>query len=110
MTHTFKVAFSDEAEADIEAILDYAAENHSPEQAAKLLEKFRKLAESLREFPDRGNVPKELETVGVFEFRQLLSAPYRLFYNVQEAEVSILLVADGRRDMQSLLRKRLLSR
>jgi toxin ParE1/3/4 len=110
MMRVFKVTFSDLAEADIEAILDYVAENHSTERAAKLLAEFRKLADSLCQFPERGNVPKELESFGVFEFRQLIYAPYRLFYNVKEAEVSILLVADGRRDMQSLLRKRLLSR
>jgi toxin ParE1/3/4 len=71
---------------------------------------LRELAEGLQSFPERGSVPKELEATGSPEFRQLVRPPYRLFYAVTEHEVLILLIADGRRDMQTLLRQRLLSR
>jgi toxin ParE1/3/4 len=42
------------------------------------------------------------------EYRQVFFKPYRLIYRVHEARVVVYLIADGRRDMQSLLVSRLL--
>jgi toxin ParE1/3/4 len=44
------------------------------------------------------------------DFRQLGLAPYRIIYRVIAQEVFVLLIADGRRDMQGLLERRLLGR
>jgi toxin ParE1/3/4 len=55
-------------------------------------------------------VPGELETLGIREFRQLLFAPYRLIYRIAADSVYVLVIADGRRDMQTLLERRLLQR
>jgi hypothetical protein len=41
-----------------------------------------------------------------FEYRQILSDPYRLIYRVIEDQVIVYLIADGRRVMQSLLARR----
>jgi toxin ParE1/3/4 len=64
----------------------------------------------LDEFPERGNVPKELVEIGVREFREAHHKPYRLIYRVTEDKVIVYCVLDGWRDMQSLLRRRLLRR
>jgi toxin ParE1/3/4 len=63
---------------------------------------------TLERFPMRGNVPGELEALGVADYRQILLAPYRLIYRVIDATVFIVVIADGRRDMQTLLEQRLL--
>jgi toxin ParE1/3/4 len=62
----------------------------------------------LERYPLRGNIPKELDTLGIREFRQVLMRPYRLIYRVMEDKVFIMIIADGRRDMQTLLERRLL--
>lgn len=106
----FGVEFTQGAEQDLESIFDYLAENASPEAATGLLDVVLKKVESLERFPLRGNVPKELEALGIREFRQVLMSPYRLIYRVMEQKVFIMVVADGRRDMQALLERRLLGR
>jgi len=62
----------------------------------------------LSEFPERGAYPKELLALGVREYREIFFKPYRIIYRVLDKNVYVLLIADGRRDMQSLLQRRLL--
>ncbi len=63
---------------------------------------------SLSKFPERGSYPKELVGLGIKEYRQPLFKPYRVIYRVTGSQVIIYLIADGRRDMQSVLARRLL--
>lgn len=58
--------------------------------------------------PERGNIPKELERLGIKEFRELHYKPYRVIYRIRARQVVVYCVLDGRRDMQTLLQQRLL--
>ncbi|WP_233582642.1 type II toxin-antitoxin system RelE/ParE family toxin [Candidimonas sp. SYP-B2681] len=64
--------------------------------------------DSLSKYPERGSYPKELVSLGIKEYRQTFFKPYRVIYRVTDTQVIIELIADGRRDMQSLLARRLL--
>ncbi len=66
------------------------------------------VVEGLATSPERGSHPKELLGLGIKEFRQTFFKPYRVIYRVTGNEVIIHLIVDGRRDMQSLLARRLL--
>ena len=66
------------------------------------------VAERLTALPDRGPHPKKLQALGIREFRQTFFKLYRLIYRIVGRQVLIYLIADGRRDMQSLLSRRLL--
>ena len=96
------------AEQDLESIHDYIARFDSPANADHVLERLMEAVESLAKFPDRGSRPKELLALGIREYRQTFFRPYRLIYRVMERRVYVYLIADGRRDMQSLLARRLL--
>jgi len=63
---------------------------------------------SLAEFPERGAYPSELLALGIQEYRELFVHTYRIIYRVINQSVYVLLIADGRRDMQQLLERRLL--
>jgi toxin ParE1/3/4 len=63
----------------------------------------------LAHFPERGSYPKELLALGIKEYRQTSFKPYRVIYRVLDRQVLIYLIVDGRRDMQSLLSRRLLA-
>ena len=76
--------------------------------ADHVLDEIGKLFERLERFPNRGPHPEELLSLGIREYRQVFFKPYRLIYRVIEDRVYVLLVADGRRDMQTLLQRRLL--
>lgn len=66
------------------------------------------VTENLAASPERGSKPKELQTPGIREYRQVFFKPYRVIYRVMDKRVVIYLTADGRRDMQTLLVRRLL--
>lgn len=107
-TRKFGVELTKGAESDLENICRYLEENRSADDAARLLEAFLEKIETLERYPLRGAVPKELESIGIREYRQVLLRPYRLIYRLVSDTVFIMVVADGRRDMQALLERRLL--
>ena len=104
----FKVLLTQSAERDLESLYDYIAEHDSPEKADFVLDKLLEVAATLSTFPERGSHPKELLALGIREYRQAHFKPYRLIYRVASKEVFIYLIADGRRDMQTLLSRRML--
>lgn len=96
------------AEQDLEALHDYIAESDGVANANRVLDALMAAAEGLASFPERGSYPKELVGLGIREYRQAYFKPYRVIYRVHGRQVIIYLIADGRRDMQSLLARRLL--
>ena len=92
----------------MEEIVDYIDRHDSPDRANHVLEQIEKGIVGLSEHPHRGNHPHELLRIGIQEYRQILFKPYRIIYRVIQNNVYVLLIADGRRDMQTLLRRRLL--
>lgn len=103
-----EIVLTKDAEGDIEDIYRYIAEHDSPVNANHVLERLLEAAKTLSTYPDRGPCPPELRPLGLSEYHQVFFKPYRLVYRVHGQRVVIYLVADGRRDMQSLLARRLL--
>ena len=96
------------AEQDLEGIHDYISTFDCMANANHVLDGLLNVVESLAEFPERGSYPKELVGLGIKEYRQTFFTPYRVIYRVTGDQVTIYLIADGRRDMQSVLSRRLL--
>ncbi|OYY95091.1 MAG: hypothetical protein B7Y41_05955 [Hydrogenophilales bacterium 28-61-23] len=63
---------------------------------------------TLRTFTESGSYPKELLVLGAREYRQTFFKPCRVIYRIVERRIYVYLIAHGRRDMQSLLSRRLL--
>ena len=104
----FEVLLTEGAELDLEAIHDYISEFDCVANANFVLDELMAVVESLSTFPERGSYPKELIGLGIKEYRQTIFKPYRVIYRITGSQVIIYLIADGRRDMQSLLARRLL--
>ena len=104
----FEVLLSHGAEQDLEAIHDYICEFDCTANANHVLDALMKVVQSLSKLPERGSYPKELVSLGIKEYRQTFFKPYRVIYRVTGSQVIIYLIADGRRDMQSVLARRLL--
>ena len=105
----YEVLLTEGAECDLEEIHDYIAEFDSPKSADRVLDRLLAVAASLADSPERGSPPKELRSLGIEEFRQVFFKPYRVIYRVIDRKVYLYVIADGRRDMQSLLAHRLLN-
>jgi toxin ParE1/3/4 len=106
----FEVFLTEGAERDLEAIHGYILATGSKDEADQVLDRILVAGESLATLPDRGAHPRELAALGILEFRQVFFKPYRVIYRVAGHRVYIYLIADGRRDLQSLLEQRLLAR
>ena len=104
----YEVLLTEGAERDLESIYDYIAEVDCVANADYVLDRLLKVAASLAAFPERGAYPRELITLGIRDFRQTSFKPYRVIYRVLGRKVYIHVIADGRREMLSLLERRLL--
>ena len=106
---SFAVQLTDDALRDLEEIDDYVRRHDGPYRADHFLERFESVFANLSDHPHRGRFPRELLDAGVREYRELFFKPYRIIYRVFEDNVYVLLIADGRRGMQTLLQRRLLT-
>jgi toxin ParE1/3/4 len=104
----YAVSLTDDAKTDLQDIYDYIAEHDVPAKADAVLDKLEALVELLSRFPGRGAVSKELRDVGIKDYREVYFKPYRVIYRVLGTKVYVYLIVDGRRDMQTLLTRRLI--
>ncbi|MGL4576117.1 MAG: type II toxin-antitoxin system RelE/ParE family toxin [Burkholderiaceae bacterium] len=104
----YAVVLTQGAEQDLESIFDYIAEFDSAANANHVLDKLLEAVDSLTRFSERGSYPRELVALGIKEYRQTAFKPYRVIYRVLGNQVVVYLIVDGRRDMQSVLARRLL--
>lgn len=104
----YQVRLAEDAERDLIDIFRYVSVHDSAEKATYLLGQLESLCSRLATLPRRGHVPPELGRVGVTAYREVHFKPYRVIYEVIGQNVFIHCILDGRRDMQSLLQRRLL--
>ncbi len=104
----FEVLLTEDANRDLEDIYTYVSEHDAPGKAEDLLDRIEEVIKSLSTQPERGAYPKELSALGIRDYRQRFYKPYRIIYRIIGKKVYIYLIADGRRDFQTLLARRLL--
>lgn len=107
---SFEVILTKSAANDFESIYGYLYENDGPVKAGRVLDRIDKTLATLSRFPNRGVYPPELLALGIRDYREAFFKPYRIIYRVDGKQVFVYLIADGRRDMQSLLARRMLER
>ena len=104
----YQIIVTSEAEKDILDIYDYIAKKDTLQNAEYVLDNLESLILSLAESPERGHYPAELSIQGIKEFKELIFKPYRVIYEIIGSKVIVHLCVDGRRDMKTLLNRRLI--
>lgn len=99
---------TEDAQRDLAMLYGYIADNDSEVQAERIMDRLLESAKSLAENAERGSHPCELLAFGFREYRQIVLKHWRIIYGVEPERVIVHLIADGRRDMRSLLAQRLL--
>ena len=102
------VLLTADAERDLEVLVEYIAKFDSPANASRVLDRLLEVTESLSTSAERGAIPMELQALGIREYRQVFFKPYRVIYRIAAEKVFVFVIADGRRDMQTLLARRML--
>lgn len=103
------VQLTDDALHVLDDMHAFVAATYVLSRADQLVDGISASLAKLSMFPERGEYPKELSGLGMREFRQVHHKPYRMIYQVGREAVTVLPIADGRRDVQALLQRRLLS-
>ncbi len=104
---TFNVVWSKDAYYDLDAIIGYIYQE-SQTNAKEIYLALKALALDLSQFPYRGRVVPELETLGFTLYRELIYKRWRIIYSVEKSKVYILLIIDSRQDIQVQLVHRIL--
>ena len=104
----YRVLLTRDAANDLEELDTWISTHDSPERADYVIDRINDVFQKFTELPERGTYPKELSALGIHEFKEVFFKPYRIIYRVERRTVYIYLIANGRRDMQTLLSRRLL--
>jgi plasmid stabilization system protein ParE len=102
------VVFLRSAEQDLRELKAYIVKNYGEKVWQTSYKAIKKSVGSLQTFPLKGKIPQELENLNLTQYRQVISGMNRIIYEVRQETVFIHIVCDTRKDMQSLLTKRLL--
>lgn len=103
---SYQVLWTRTAQQDLTGIVGYIAQD-SVDDALAILQKLEAKAALLITLPNRGRIVPELLHTGISQYRELISAPWRIIYRVENQRVLIMAVLDSRRDLQTVLLNRL---
>lgn len=104
----FSIIILEGAERDLIEIFEYHENERGLEFAANFVFEIKRVFEKLKTFPERGNLIEELSKFGDLDYRKIQYKHFLIIYRIIEQKVIISIIADGRRDMQSILHNRLL--
>ncbi len=107
MKTDYLVQWTESARNDLLEIAKYIAKD-SIEIALKKMNLIEEKVHGLGSFPFEGKSVPELEEYNEENYKQLIVNPWRIIYSITGKTVTILIVIDGRRDLQDILLKKLM--
>ena len=108
------IFFLQSAEDDLLELRSYLIKEFNQKAWFSSYQKIKKAIETLTLFPLRGAIVEELVSLGLNEYRQILVDMNRIIYEIKiiSADIQYIyihLICDVRKDLSSLLKKRLLA-
>ena len=104
----FRVVILDSAEQDLKELRSYILKTFSADTWSTTYAKIKEAIRNLQNFPQAGSIPDEIEKLNLTQYRQVLSGMNRVIYEIRQDTIYVHIVVDARRDMNSLLTRRLL--
>lgn len=106
MERKYAVEFTQWAEADLDDIVTYIAENDNVQDAVKVYVKLKEKISALDTMADRGRIVPELKRIKVLEYKEVIHNPYRIIYKIENQVVYIVAIFDGRREIDDIIYRR----
>lgn len=103
-----RIVFLKSAERDLRELRVYIIKNFGKDAWQTSYAGIKDAVSAIRNFPVGGRIPEELEKLNLMQYRQVLSGMNRIIYEVRQETVYVHIVCDTRRDMKTLLARRLL--
>lgn len=102
------VVFLTSAERDLKELKNYIVKNFGQPIWLTTYHKIKDSIKTIQTFSLRGALPEELEKINLTQYRQVISEKNRIIYEVRKQAIYIHLICDARKDLRSVLLKRLL--
>jgi len=109
MDKEYDIKWASPARDDINEIIDYISKTNEI-YSVKVLDKIEENVEKLKTFPTLYRIVPELEKYGHYIYREIIVDYWRVIYKLENYLVYIMLVIDGRRNLEDILLKIILLR
>ena len=109
MDKKYFVKWTAPARDDINEIIDYISQTNEA-YAVKILDSIEENVKKLDISPERFRIVPELEKYGYLMYREIIVEYWRIVYKIESDFVYIMLVIDGRRNLQDLLLRKMVLR
>lgn len=105
---SLKVVFLLGAEQDLTDLKNYLSTNFGQQSWQASYGQIKEAVQRLQAFPESGKIPTEFERLNLTQYRQVIAGMNRILYEFRGDTLYIHLVCDTRKDMRSLLLRRIL--
>ena len=96
------VYWTKSAKKDLREIIDYIA-NDNKKNALDILNRITQKASELKQMPFHCRILPELQDLNIETYRELIINPWRTVFKVNNTEVNVIAVLDGRRNIEDIL-------
>jgi len=109
MNKKYYIKWAAPAREDVNEIIEYISKTNI-NYATKILDSIEKKVKKLDMFPERNRIVPEFEKNGYLVYREIIVEYWRIIYKIENDYVYIMLVIDGRRNLEELLLKKIILR
>jgi plasmid stabilization system protein ParE len=103
------IIWTEAARDDLLEIRAHLKTNQSPAFVKKVTEQIRDEVGSLEDWPSKGVFVRELEELQLDQYRELLAGQHRIIFERGSEAFYVHIVCHASRDLEALLRRRLLT-
>ncbi len=106
---SYKIIWSEDASLDLVDIISYI-KMHSGKKIAKgIYTRIKRKVDNIIDFPKAGIIVPELYSIGITDIYQIIESPWKIYYKILENKILVLSVIDGRRNLEEILYKKIIS-
>jgi plasmid stabilization system protein ParE len=104
-----QIIWTDAARDDLLELRAYLARTQPPAFVRKVTEQIRDEVGSLKDWPSKGTYVQELEELQLEQYRELPAGQHRIIFERASEAFYVHIVCHTSRDLEALLRRRLLT-
>ncbi|MEA1910523.1 MAG: type II toxin-antitoxin system RelE/ParE family toxin [Spirochaetota bacterium] len=104
-----KVIWSKDASLDLVDIVSYIKIDSGKGIAKEIYTRIKSEVDKIVDFPKAGIIVPELADIGITDIYQIIVSPWKVYYKVIEDKILVLSVIDGRRNLEEILYKKIIS-
>ena len=106
---SYEVIWSENASLDLIDIVSYIKFNSGKGIAKGIYTKIKRKVDKIIDFPKKGIIVPELYSIGITDIYQIMESPWKIYYKILEDKILVLSVIDGRRNLEEILYKKIIT-